>query len=68
MNVIKELTRKGGGLRIPIDRDQQNKVFLNDPQNTFPLKENKKNFPKSKTLTKYPPKTRFIQRNISTRL
>ena len=42
---------KGGGLGIPTDRDQRSWVFLNNPKNTLPLKENPKYyFPKSETL------------------
>ena len=44
-----ELT--GGELGIPTDMDQRSWVFLNNPKNTLPLKENpKKYFPKSETL------------------
>ena len=41
----------GGDHGIPIDRDQRSWVFLKNPKNTLPLKENpKKYFPKSETL------------------
>ena len=32
-----------GGVGIPTDRDQRSWVFLNNPKNTLPLKENPKN-------------------------
>ena len=32
----------GGGLGITTDRDQRSWVFLNNPKNTLPLKENPK--------------------------